>query len=176
MKYLKLDANAKLDDLAAIAYRLKERTPASVREQAITALLAANPRLASGSKVPKDTVVVIPEVAGLKPDAKAATPSSLAAVPFTMTARDAKSLIEHLRKQAATHAEQQQEAIEALKSREARTELKALGDPAAELIKTATAAVKARSKQDAVRIERKEKALQRMLTDLDDLRARFGGG
>jgi phage tail protein X len=74
LKFIKLESAAKVDDLAALAYQLKSNTAGSTLTAASEALLIANPALRDLKRLPKGSVVLVPDIGGKLPPAKEAEP------------------------------------------------------------------------------------------------------
>jgi phage tail protein X len=73
LRFIKLDDVAKAEDLAGIAYQLKASTTGATLTAASEALFLANPLLRDAKKIPKGTLVLVPDI-GKVPTAKDAEP------------------------------------------------------------------------------------------------------
>lgn len=175
MRYIKLDANTKLEDMVSIAYRLKDRTPAAVTALARDALLTANPLLKKARTIGKDTVLVVPDVPGVSVSNDAVVPKRFPDTMIDDTRRNAAKLIKRLRAAAESETAVLAAVTELLRGKDAKGAVAELGDDGAALIKEATNSARKRIKESAARAERTQQAVQHMLEDMAEMQKRFGG-
>lgn len=174
MRFIKLDASAKPEELTALAYRVKAATPDSTLSAARAALLLANPGLKGKKTIPRGTVVLVPDVGTVPP----AGDSEPVAVPLGDRGLFTDKQIEKLAEQAAAAAaaakERAAETVHHLKSSQLR---KLIGEQAPELEKS-FAQIAENAKRDpeiaAVHLRRLDKVFAKMSADAKRLRDRMG--
>lgn len=173
IRYIKLDASTKPEELTALAYKVKAATPDGALSAAKAALLAANPALKGRKTIPKGTVVLVPDVGHVPP----ASDSERVAIPLEDRGLLSERQIEKLAEQAAA-------AVAAAKERGAQTAKLLKGAPLRKLIAEQAPELEggfeevvANTKRDAEAAAQQERRLdkvfEKMIADMKRLRARM---
>ena len=174
MRYIKLDASAKPDELTALAYRVKAATPDSTLAAAKAALLLANPGLKGKRTIPKGTVLLVPDVGKVPP----ASESEPVAVPLEDRGLLTERQIEKLAEQAAAAtAAAKQRAVQTAKVLKSAQFRKLVEEQAPELeegFETIVADAKRDSEAAAAQERRLAKVFVKMVADMKRLRDRMG--
>jgi hypothetical protein len=116
MRVIKLDRDTKLEDLASIAYAVAGPASGDVERRAGAALLAANPRLAGVTVVPRGTALLVPQVSGLAAGARTAAPATAAGEQLEEVSAKLKPALDHVRDAAKREAEETAKTLKLLGS------------------------------------------------------------
>lgn len=173
MRFIKLDRDTKLEELAAIAYAAPGPGSGDAVKRAGAALLNANPRLAGLTVVPRGTSVVVPELAGLSVSPKAESPATVGAELLDDVRAALKPAFDHLRDAAKRDAEEAAKALKLLGSASFKKLVQEQAATAAARVAEAEKALRERQKDR----ERLLKTLPAVLAtagkDLDELKRRL---
>lgn len=174
IRYIKLDASAKPDDLTALAYRIKAATPDTTLNAAKAALLLANPGLKGRKTIPKGTVVLVPDVGTVPP----ASDSERVAVPLEDRGLFTEKQIEKLAEQAAAAAaaakERAAQTAKILRSAQFRRLIEEQAPELEEGLEDLVTNAKRDTETATERQRRLDKAFEKMVADMKRLRARMG--
>jgi phage tail protein X len=173
MRYLTLTEAAKPEEMLASAYKVRKGTSATRIEAATAALLAANPELRDLKRVPKGTIVLVPDLQALPH----ATDTSVVEVPLAgtglLTTAQVNKLRARVKAVAQARAEQAAEAERLLKGDGLRKAAAGAIPEGERLMVAAVAAAKRDAEEAASQVERFEKAFAHMAEDMQRLRKRF---
>lgn len=173
IRYIKLDASTKLEDLTSVAYKVRAATPDGTLSSARAALLAANPGLKGKRTIATGTVVFVPDVGFVPP----AADSKRVAIPFEDRGLLSEKQIEKLAEQAAAAAavvkESAEQTTKLLKSAQLRKPLAEHAPELEESLKEIATNVKQDVDATALRRKRLDKVFEKMVVDVKRLRARM---
>ena len=173
MKVLKLNAETRVAELAAQAFKLRANASARTKQSATAALLKANPHLADLTAVPKGTTLVVPDVAGLEV-AKGAEPTGK---PGTDLLDDLTKDITAARQAIAAAMQkshqQTQETLRLARSQELQVLLKREHPAVSAILPEIEAEAKNQAEKQKTQLEKIERAFDEVRKDLKTLTQRL---
>lgn len=172
MPFVTIKKAAPLDEIIDQIYAVEGQKGPQAAKQAKAALRQANPHLADLKTIPEGTVILIPEMEGLKPK-PASEPLFPPAADFAQLSSALHIMGESLMAAHNKEVEEAKATVDRAKSKEfiKRINTEELKAAVAETVKNARARIKAsKTLQGEI-----EKTLKHAGADLDDLQRRFGG-
>jgi phage tail protein X len=174
MRYLTLAEAAKPEEVLAAAYRLRQGTSASRIESATAALLAANPELRDARRLPKGTVVLVPDLKELPHASDTEAVEVPVAGTGLLTTAQLNKLKARLKAVASARAEEAAEAARLVRAEETRKATAAAVPQGEKLLAASVEAAKRRAEEAAAEVGEFDKAFALMAADMQKLRKRFG--
>ncbi len=174
MRFIRYNREADLSALVRRAYRLERSADPDVVRRAEAALLRANPHLSDLRVLPRDSVIVVPQLQGLQTAERTLSGGEAAEALLAEVTRATESLGEALETAAGAVLAEAEATQKLAKSQEFLKAVKTTGSDALELAARTVETAAKRVEESKLRLQQQKAMMEQVRRDLAELGKRFG--